>query len=87
MTFAEPTVRSRRSNKLQHEVSHPGIAAGLDDAVDHGFAEAIMRQVIHQISQSTGIERTVLQATPSGLALYEAMGYRVVTQFNVYISE
>ncbi len=53
----------------------------------HGFAEAIMRQVIDQISQSTGIERTVLQATSSGLSLYEAMGYRTVTQFNVYISD
>jgi ribosomal protein S18 acetylase RimI-like enzyme len=53
----------------------------------HGFAEAIMRQVVNQISQSTGIERTVLQATSSGLALYEAMGYRTVTQFNVYISD
>jgi ribosomal protein S18 acetylase RimI-like enzyme len=52
-----------------------------------GFAEAIMRQVIRDVSQRTGIDRTVLQATSSGLALYEAMGYRTVTNFDVYISD
>jgi GNAT superfamily N-acetyltransferase len=52
-----------------------------------GFAEAIMRQVIQGIRQRTGIDRTVLQATSSGLALYEAMGYRTVTKFDVYISD
>ncbi len=52
-----------------------------------GFAEAIMRQVIEQEARSAGIEHTVLQATSSGLSLYEAMGYRTVTQFDVYISD
>jgi len=52
-----------------------------------GFAEAIMRQVLQETSQRTGIVRTVLQATSSGLALYEAMGYRSVTKFDVYISD
>jgi len=52
-----------------------------------GFAEAIMRQVIHQVHQTHGISRTVLQATSSGLSLYEAMGYRTVTRFNVFISD
>ncbi len=52
-----------------------------------GFAEAIMRQVIDLTARSSGIERTVLQSTPSGLGLYEAMGYKTVTQFDVYISD
>ena len=30
---------------------------------------------------------TVLQATSSGLSLYEAMGYRTVTSFSVFISD
>jgi hypothetical protein len=29
----------------------------------------------------------VLQATASGFSLYEAMGYRAVTSFNVFISD
>lgn len=52
-----------------------------------GLAEAIMRWVVEDAKKTTGIERTVLQATSSGLALYEAMGYRTVTKFDVYISE
>lgn len=52
-----------------------------------GFAESIMRQVIQEARESRGILRTVLQATSSGLSLYEAMGYRTVTSFNVFISD
>jgi len=48
-----------------------------------GYAEAIMRQVI----QEAGVEGTVLQSTRSGLSLYEKMGYRMVTNFNVYIAD
>jgi ribosomal protein S18 acetylase RimI-like enzyme len=52
-----------------------------------GFAEAIMRNVIEQATESAGIQQTVLQATSSGLSLYEKMGYRTVTDFDVYITD
>jgi ribosomal protein S18 acetylase RimI-like enzyme len=52
-----------------------------------GFAEAIMRHVIRDAEETRGISRTVLQATTSGFSLYEAMGYRTVTSFNVFISD
>jgi ribosomal protein S18 acetylase RimI-like enzyme len=52
-----------------------------------GFAEAIMRHVIQEAQETHGISRTVLQSTSSGLSLYEAMGYRTVTSFNVFISD
>lgn len=48
-----------------------------------GYAEAIMRQVIER----AGAARTVLQSTRLGLSLYERMGYRTVTNFNVYIAD
>lgn len=48
-----------------------------------GYAEAIMRQVIDQ----AGAGGTVLQSTRSGLSLYERMGYRMVTNFSVYIAD
>ena len=51
-----------------------------------GFAEAIMRQVIQEAQQTAGCHRTVLQATSSGYSLYEEMGYRTVTSFQVYIA-
>jgi len=52
-----------------------------------GFAEAIMRKVIHQARENAGVKRTVLQSTRSGFALYQKMGYRMVTNFNVYIAD
>lgn len=52
-----------------------------------GFAEAIMRAVIEPARSDAGIQRTVLQSTASGYSLYEQMGYRTVTDFDVYIAD
>jgi len=52
-----------------------------------GFAEAIMRHVVQLAQQTSGVSHSVLQATSSGLSLYEAMGYQTVTSFNVFISD
>lgn len=52
-----------------------------------GYAEGLLRHVLGEIRASTGIERTVLQSSKSGLALYEKLGYRTVTRFIVYLSQ
>lgn len=51
-----------------------------------GYAEALMRHALSIEREKTGIEETVLQATNSGRALYEQMGYREITRFSVFIS-
>jgi ribosomal protein S18 acetylase RimI-like enzyme len=58
----------------------------LPDYRRSGFAEAIMRKVLTESHQRTGVESTVLQSTIAGLRLYERMGYRRITNFNVYIT-
>lgn len=58
----------------------------LPNARRQGCAEAIVRAALEDVRQRTGIEASVLQATTSGLSLYERMGYRKITRFNVYIS-
>jgi GNAT superfamily N-acetyltransferase len=58
----------------------------LPDYRHRGYAEALMRQVIADIGRTTGIERTVLQATRAGHQMYLRMGYRDSTRFVVYIS-
>jgi GNAT superfamily N-acetyltransferase len=50
----------------------------------HGHGEAITRHVIAQAQSTSGIQRTALQSTSSGLSLYQHMGYRQVTDFVVY---
>jgi len=52
-----------------------------------GYAEAVMRAAIDQVSAETGIKRTVLQSTPAGSSLYKALGYRPVTRFQVFVSK
>jgi ribosomal protein S18 acetylase RimI-like enzyme len=49
-----------------------------------GFAEAILRHALEQARAQAGVERTVLQATRSGLKLYQRLGYETVTRFAVY---
>ncbi|MGA2184979.1 MAG: GNAT family N-acetyltransferase [Bryobacteraceae bacterium] len=51
-----------------------------------GYAEAVMREAIAKASAETGIERTVLQSTPAGMPLYQALGYQPVTRFQVFAS-
>jgi len=51
-----------------------------------GYAEAVTRHALEQVRRSTGIERSVLQATPAGLSLYRKMGYRPTTTVSVYRS-
>jgi GNAT superfamily N-acetyltransferase len=61
--------------------------ATLPDYRRLGYAEATMRGALLAAKEDCGIERTVLQSTRSGYSLYEQMGYRKVTTFNVYIAE
>jgi len=53
----------------------------------YGYAETLMRFAIAEATLATGLERTVLQTTRSGMRLYKRMGYRQVTKFKVYIQE
>lgn len=49
-----------------------------------GYADAVMRKSLQSAREATGLERTVLHATPAGLPMYEAMGYRPVLGFTWY---
>ncbi|MGH7246463.1 MAG: GNAT family N-acetyltransferase [Pseudomonadota bacterium] len=53
----------------------------------HGYSEALLRRVLGDIRERTGIERSVLESSKAGLRLYQKMGYRTVTTFTVYLSE
>jgi GNAT superfamily N-acetyltransferase len=52
-----------------------------------GFGEAVTRHALAEARRVSGIERSVLQSTQSGLSLYRQMGYRQVTIFDVYKSD
>ncbi|HLK49932.1 MAG TPA: GNAT family N-acetyltransferase [Bryobacteraceae bacterium] len=50
----------------------------------HGYGETVMRYALREAHREHGVERTVLQSTKAGYALYERMGYRTVTNVAVY---
>jgi GNAT superfamily N-acetyltransferase len=52
-----------------------------------GYAEALLRAAIGCTTARTGIERTLLQSTRAGMGLYQALGYRHITNFHVYLSK
>lgn len=60
--------------------------ATLPEYQRHGYGEAVMRHALEETRARTGIERTILQATPQGLKIYERMGYRTVTRVAVFSS-
>ena len=60
--------------------------ATLADYRRFGYAEATMRKVYELTKRETGVEQSVLQATRSGLGLYQRMGYRKLTNFSVYVT-
>ncbi len=51
-----------------------------------GCAEAIIRHAVTHAQASSGLERSVLQSTASGLRLYERLGYRALARYVVYAS-
>lgn len=52
-----------------------------------GFAETLMRHALDKARREAHTDVTVLQSTTQGMKLYLQMGYRVVTNFVVYLHE
>jgi ribosomal protein S18 acetylase RimI-like enzyme len=52
-----------------------------------GFGETMLRHALEQAQYDTGIHRSVLQSTTQGFNLYLRLGYRVVTNFSIYMRE
>jgi GNAT superfamily N-acetyltransferase len=50
-----------------------------------GYAEALMRKVLDQIRDETGLTKSLLQASDAGESLYADMGYREVTRYAVFL--
>lgn len=57
------------------------LVATRPDQQKKGYAEAVMRHSLAGAREATGLERTVLHATPAGRPLYLDMGYRPVAEF------
>jgi GNAT superfamily N-acetyltransferase len=50
-----------------------------------GFGEAVMRHALAQARRESDLERTVLQSSEAGFALYQRMGYQTVARYWVFV--
>jgi len=51
-----------------------------------GYGEALLRSVVRDFQERTGIQQVVLQSTEAGYAMYRRMGFRDATRFSVYLT-
>jgi GNAT superfamily N-acetyltransferase len=51
-----------------------------------GYAETIMRYAIERAREESALERIALQSSQAGLPLYLKLGFRKVTEFQVFVS-
>jgi ribosomal protein S18 acetylase RimI-like enzyme len=66
------------------ETLYMSLVATRPEQQEKGYAEAVMRHSLARAREATGLERTVLHATPAGRPLYLDMGYRPVAEFLGY---
>jgi ribosomal protein S18 acetylase RimI-like enzyme len=52
-----------------------------------GYAEALLRKAVDEVSRRTGFERVILQSTEAGYDLYKRIGFRDATKFTVYLTK
>src|SRR6185503_18276629 len=64
-----------------------GLVATINQYRRTGFAETVMRHALEEARRLHGIERTILHATPAGLAIYQRMGYEPVTKFTICVGQ
>ena len=64
-----------------------GLVATINQYRRTGFAETVMRHALEEARRVHGIERTILHATPAGLAIYQRMGYEPVTKFTICVGQ
>ena len=52
-----------------------------------GYASTLIYHALEEARRKSGVEATVLQSTKQGLPLYTRMGYRIASNFAVYVQE
>ena len=52
-----------------------------------GYAETILRHAVDRARAESSLDRLVLQSSQAGLPLYMKLGFRKVTEFQVFVSE
>ncbi len=69
---------------INDDLFHLGWVATLPDYRNQGYAEAVSRHSLEQAGQHYGKKRTALHATPTGIPVFQRMGYQPTADFRTY---
>jgi ribosomal protein S18 acetylase RimI-like enzyme len=61
------------------------LVATLPEFRSRNFAKAITSHSINEASRVSGLQRTILHATPMARSMYELLGFRTVTTFPMFL--
>jgi ribosomal protein S18 acetylase RimI-like enzyme len=61
------------------------LVATLPDYRSRGFARAITGYSMQAANKASGLQRTILHATPMARAIYDSLGFRTVTTFSMFL--
>ena len=61
------------------------LVATLPDFRSRGLAKAITSYSIKEARKASGLQRTILHATPVAKSIYESLGFRTVTTFPMFL--
>jgi GNAT superfamily N-acetyltransferase len=60
------------------------LVATIPEARGNGYAEALVRHVLRNANETTGLTRTILHATDAGFPVYSRVGYHSTVKIMAY---
>lgn len=83
--YFEGTAVATSTTYVRDGYLYVALVATLPEFRSRGFARAITGQSIEYASAASGLQRTILHATPTARPLYESLGFRTVTTFPMFL--
>src|SRR2546426_8500020 len=70
---------------IRDDYLYVALVATLPESRSRGFAKAITSHSMQEASKASGLQRTILHATPMARSIYESLGFRTVTTFPMFL--
>lgn len=83
--YFEGTAVATSTTYVRNGYLYVALVATLPEFRSRGFARAITSRSIQDASAASGLQRTILHATPAAHSIYESLGFRTVTTFPMFL--
>ena len=83
--YAEGKAVATATTYARQNILYVALVATRPESRKSGHATAITSHSMYEASQKSGLRRTILHATPMARSIYEALGFRNVTAFTMFL--